>query len=114
MKVVDISQFEDSVVLHFDTEGHRINAYTLASTLVSLADAAKAANSALNPGYEVEIVVESLGTGSFRAKIRALYRKNRNLFSKEVVVALVVGIIGNYIYERTLALSGLRGSTFVA
>lgn len=105
MKVVDISQFEDSVVLHFDTEGHRINAYTLASTLVSLADAAKAANSSINPGYEVEIVVESLGAGSFRAKIRALYRKNRNLFSKEVVVALIVGIIGNYIYERTLALN---------
>lgn len=103
MRVINISQFEDSVVLHFETEGQRINAYTLASTLVSIADAAKAANNNLNPGYEVEIVVESIGPGSFRAKIRALFKKHQNLFSKEVVVALVVGIIGNYIYERTLA-----------
>jgi hypothetical protein len=79
MKAVDISQFDDSVVLHFETEGQKINAYTLASILVSLADAAKAANAQLNPGYEVEIVVEALGPGSFRAKIRAFYKKNRNL-----------------------------------
>jgi len=103
MNVVDISQFDDSVVLHFETEGQKINAYTLASILVSLADAAKAANAQLNPGYEVEIVVEALGPGSFRAKIRAFYKKNRNLFSHHIVVALAVGIIGNYIYERTLA-----------
>jgi hypothetical protein len=103
MNVVDISQFDDSVVLHFETEGQKINAYTLASILVSLADAAKAANAQLNPGYEVEIVVEALGPGSFRAKIRAFYKKNRNLFSQHIVVALAVGIIGNYIYERTLA-----------
>jgi hypothetical protein len=103
MRVIDISQFEDSVVIHFETEGQRINAYTLASTLVSIADAAKAANNNLNPGYEVEIVVETLGPGSFRAKIRALYKKHQNLFSKEAVVALAIGIIGNYIYERTLA-----------
>ena len=68
MKVVDISQFEDCVILHFETEGQQINAYTLASTLVSIADAAKAANSQLNPGYEVEIVVETLGAGSFSGK----------------------------------------------
>ena len=43
MKVFDVSKFEDSVVLYFDTSNTRINAYTLASTLVSIADAAKAA-----------------------------------------------------------------------
>ncbi len=36
MRVINISQFEDSVVIHFETEGQRINAYTLASTLVSI------------------------------------------------------------------------------
>ena len=104
MKVVDISKFEDSVVLHFETEGHRINAYTLASTLVSLADAAKAANSQLNPGYDIEIIVEALGGGSFRARIRAYYRKNRTLFSStNLILTVVLGVLGNYIYERTLA-----------
>lgn len=103
MRVVDISQFENSVVIHFDTDDTRINAYTFASTLVALADAAKAANNTLNTGCEIEIVVEALGPGSFRAFIRALYSSSRNLFANQIVMGLVLGVLGNYIYERTLA-----------
>lgn len=103
MHVVEISKFEDSVVLHFDTEGKRINAYTLASTLVSLADAAKAANSTTNIGYDIEIVVEAIGPGSFRAKLRAIYTKSRNLFSAETLKTIIIAIIANYIYERTFS-----------
>lgn len=103
MRVVNISKFDDSVVLHFETEGHRINAYTLASTLVSIADAAKAANSALNLGYDIEVVVEAIGPGSFRAKIKAIYTASKNLFSRETAMAVILGVIGNYIYERTFS-----------
>ncbi len=103
MQIVDISKFEDSVVLHFETEGQKINAYTLASTLVSIADAAKAANASLNFGYDIEIVVEAIGPGSFRAKIKAVYTAAKSLFSREVVMGIVLGVVGNYIYERTLA-----------
>ena len=69
MPVVNIAAFDDAVVLHFETENHRINAYTLASTLVALADAAKSANASVNPGFDIEVVVEALGPGSFRAKL---------------------------------------------
>ena len=103
MRVVDIAQFENSVVIHFDTDDTRINAYTFASTLVALADAAKAANSTLNVGCEIEIVVEAIGPGSFRALIRALYSSSRNLFANQIVMGLVIGVLGNYIYERTLS-----------
>ena len=88
MPTVNISEFEDAVVIHFATEGTRINAYTLASTLVALADAARAANSSINIGYDVEIVVESVAPGSFRVRIKALYSRARNLFSNEVVKEL--------------------------
>lgn len=104
MKIVDISNFEDSVVLHFETQTKRINAYTLASTLVSIADAAKAANSSLNAGYEIEITVEALGAGSFRAKISAIYKESKNLFSSQLVAGVIIGVIANYIYERTFSL----------
>lgn len=103
MRVVDIAQFENSVVIHFDTDDTRINAYTFASTLVALADAAKAANTTLNVGCEIEIVVEAIGPGSFRALIRALYSSSRNLFANQIVMGLVIGVLGNYIYERTLS-----------
>lgn len=103
MQVVDISQFEDGFVIHFSTDDRRINAYTLASTLIGIADAAKAANSSINPGHEIEIVVESLGPGSFRAKIRAVYPVAHNLFSNQAVQVIILGIITNFIYERTLS-----------
>lgn len=103
MKIVDISNFEDSVVLHFETDTQKINAYTLASILVAIADAAKAANSTINAGYEVEIIVEALGPGSFRAKITALYKESKNLFSSQIVAGVIIGVIANYIYERTFA-----------
>lgn len=104
MPTIDISQFEDSIVLHFGADGHAINAYTLASTLVSMADAAKRANAAVNAGFDIEVVVEALGEGSFRAKLKAIYTKTKdNLFSETTVKAIVFGILANYIYERTLS-----------
>ena len=103
MRIVEIKNFEDSVVLHLQAEGSRINADTLASTLVSIADAAKAANSTLNAGHDIEIVVEAIGPGSFRAKITALYKSSKNLFSSQLVAGVIVGVLANYIYERTLA-----------
>lgn len=103
MQIVDISQFEDSFVIHFATEDRRINAYTLASTLIALADAAKAANSGVNAGHNIEIVVEALGGGSFRAQIRAVYSNARNLFSKDAIRTIVLGIISSFIYERMLS-----------
>lgn len=103
MATVDISAIEDSLVLHFGGDFERINAYTLATTLVGLADAAKAANAAINPGYEIEIVVEALGRGSFRTKVRALYRGAGNLFSGDSLRNIILSIIAAFIYEHTLA-----------
>lgn len=102
MAVVNIAQFEDSLVLHFEVEQRRINAYTLASTLIAIADAAKAANAAINPGYELEVVVEAISAGSFRATIRALYSK-RGIFAAQALASIALGIVSSYIYERTFA-----------
>jgi len=103
MQTIDIRQVENEIVLYFGCQGSRINAYTLASALVSFADAAKAANSQINPGYDVEIVVEALGNGSFKAKIRAVYRSSKNLFSGESVKGIILGIVAALIYDHTIA-----------
>ena len=103
MAIINIAQFNETLVLHFETDGHRINAYTLASTLVAIADAAKAANASLNPGYEIEVVVEAVGPGSFRATIRTIYKSRAGILAVQAVAAVVLGVLGNYIYERTLA-----------
>ena len=70
MSTVRIGEIENTFVIHFGSNFHRINAYTLASALFGFADAAKAANSIINPGYEIEVVVEALSEGSFKAWIQ--------------------------------------------
>lgn len=106
MPTVDIAEYEESIVLHFGGDFTRINAYTLASTLINLADAAKAANKAINPGYEIEIVVEAFVPGSFKALVRSIYKGVGNLFSNTAVQAIVLNIIASVIYQYTLAPSG--------
>src|SRR5574340_502480 len=99
MRVIDVREFESDFVIYFGGEQKRINAYTLASSLVSIADAVKAANSLINPGYDVEVVVEAFGEGSFKAKVRTLYNGASNLFSKDNLKAIAVSVIASYVYE---------------
>jgi hypothetical protein len=103
MNTINIGEIENTFVIHFGADGHRINAYTLASALVGFADAAKAANATINPGYEIEVVVEALTDGSFKATIRAVYNKTKNIFSSEPVKAIAYSVIGAFIYQHTLA-----------
>lgn len=103
MQTVYLQAFEDSFVVHFESKLNRINAYTLATTLSNLADAAKAANDYINPGYDIEIVVEALSEGSFKAKVRSIYKGASNLFSGQTLSAIVIGVISNFVYQHTLA-----------
>jgi hypothetical protein len=103
MPTVNVREFEQSFVIYFGTELPRVNAYTLAATLTSFADAARAANAIINPGYEVEVVVEALGAGSFKAKVRTVYRGAANLFSGENLRSIVLGVIASFVYQHTLA-----------
>lgn len=103
MQVVDVSEFEEDFVIYFGGKPKRINAYTLASSLVSIADAVKSANSLINPGYHVEVVVEAFGEGSFKVKVKTLYQGAKNLFSKENLKAITLSVIAAYVYQHSLA-----------
>lgn len=102
MTIFEVRQEVDRFVLHFQTPRREINAYAFASALVGLSDAIREANTAVNPGYQVEVVVEALSDGSFRATIRTVFQKAKNLFSHEAVKAIVYGIIATHIYEKAI------------
>jgi hypothetical protein len=102
MNELIINQDAQEIVLYFGTKDKAINAYTLATTLVSLADAIKSANGILNPGYEVEVLVTDLGSGSFKAIIKTIYKGLNNLFSKDNIKAVLLGIVSTFIYEKFL------------
>lgn len=103
MTEINSRRYEDTIVLHFGGDATRINAYTLASAIVGFADAVKAANSVLNPGYEVEVVVEAVGPGSFKTMIRTIYEGSNNLFTGTDLKAIVLSVVASAIYQHTLA-----------
>lgn len=98
-----ISTLKDGFVLYFETPEQRINAYALASTLVALSDAAKAASRTLNSTIDIEIVVEALGSGSFRARITAIAKAAGIFASQQLLAGVVIGVVANYTYDHTLA-----------
>lgn len=100
MTTLEIRREVDRFVLYFDTPRHEVNAYALATALVALADAVREANAVVNPGHVVEVVVEALSDGSFKATIRTVYTKAKNLFSHTAVQAIIYGIISTHIYEK--------------
>jgi hypothetical protein len=103
MATLQLTRDAETIVVRFGGEQARINAYTLASALQGIADAAKAANAALNPGFEVEVVVEAVSPGSFQTTLRTVFRGAGNLFTTTRVEAVILGIIATVIYEHTLA-----------
>lgn len=103
MKIINIKEFEDQFVLYFAGKPRRINAYTLASSLVSVADAVKSSNSLINPGYSVEVVVESFGEGSFKVNVKTIYNGAKNLFSTDNLKSITLSVIAAYIYQNTLS-----------
>lgn len=102
MAVVEIPRDVDRFVLYFDTPKHDVNAYALATALIGLSNAVLEVNAAINPGYRVEVVVETLVDGSFQAVVRTIFEKAKNLFSNEAVKAIVYGIISTHIYETAI------------
>jgi hypothetical protein len=103
MQIINIKEYNEEVVLHFGGERKKINAYTLASSLLSIADAVKEINNVVNPGYDVEVLVEAFGEGSFRAQIKTVYKGAGNIFSKDALKAVAFSVLANFIYQHTIA-----------
>lgn len=103
MTRIQIQEFEESFVIYLGGESSTINAYTLASTLISFADAARVANDLINPGYNIEVQVIALGDGSFKTKIKAKYEDAKNLFTKEDLKTIVLSVIAAFLFQYTLA-----------
>jgi hypothetical protein len=103
MAELRISNLANGFVLYFDTPEPRINAYAFASTLVALADAAKAAGRTLNGAIDIEIVVEALGPGSFRARVSAIAREGGLFVKQQLVTGVIIGVLSCYVYDHTLS-----------
>jgi hypothetical protein len=101
-EVIDLREFsDDSFVIHFGGERHGIDAATFAQALLGFTEAMRSINRELNPGYELDVVIEAVGPGSFRARLRAVKRAAGNLFSTQTVSGtIILGLLVNFIYDK--------------
>jgi len=99
--IIRLDRFEgDAVVLHFGGAEGSIEAYTLAEALVGFTHASLAINAIIDPGSEIEIVVEATGRGSFRTRIRRIKKDYGGLLA--IGGTVFWGVVSNVIYDATL------------
>src|ERR1700722_5696910 len=99
MDTVRFDDFEDdTIVLHFGGPEGSIDSYTLADALIGFADMVRAISATVEPGTDIELVVEAFGTGSFRVRIRRIKKDYGGLMA--VVGTVFGGIVSNYIYDN--------------
>ena len=99
MAIIKLSEFRDeTIVLHFGGAVGTIDAYTLAEALIGFADTARAVSSIVDPGTEIEILVEATGPGSYRTVIRRIKKGAKGLLAG-ALHAVFWGVVANIIYD---------------
>jgi hypothetical protein len=103
MATVRLDAFsEDTIVLHFGGPEGTIDAYTLANALIGFADIAYAVNATIDPGQEIEIIVEATGPGSYRTVIRKLKKGFTGGVLSGIAGTILWNVVSNVIYDATL------------
>jgi len=98
MKIIDLTELNDDFIIHYGGEMNSVNAYTFAHSLVAFADAAKYANTLINPGHELELSVDALDVGSFRASVKTFKNGLKSLFSADSAKNIVLSVVASHIY----------------
>ena len=97
LATVDVRQFGgDTIVVHFGGQLTSVDAYTFANSLVAFADTVRGVNAQINPGQNIEVRLEAVGPGSFKAVIRYVKKGLIGLFASApqnifwIIVALYI------------------------
>jgi len=96
---IDLRNFENELIIHYGVENHEINAKTLAHSLISLSNAIKRTDSLINPGFEVEIIVESIDVGSFKISTKKIYSELSNIFSRKDIKTIALSLVAAFIWD---------------
>lgn len=103
MGIVDLRPLErDEIVVHYGGSLNSVDAYTFANSLISLADTAREINKIINPDQPIEVRIEAIDRGSFRALLKKLPKGLGGFFSKGSQ-AILWSILAALIYDRLVA-----------
>jgi hypothetical protein len=72
MATVDLSttRDRDGFVFYFGGEPNEVDTYTFANALLALSDAFREINAQVNPGFSLELRLEAVAEGSFKARLK--------------------------------------------
>jgi hypothetical protein len=102
MGTVDLSELRgDQIVIHFGGAVTSVDAYTFGNSLVAFADTIRAVNGVVNPNQNIEIRLEALGPGSFRAVVKRISKGLGGIFTRGAE-AVFWGVIATLIYEHLI------------
>lgn len=104
-EIIDLSKFRNEFVFHYGGEQGRVDAETLAASLLEFSGALREINKTANPDYDIEIYIEALADGSFRAKVKTINKKYGGLLSVGATVTslFVAPIFTMYIYDKYIS-----------
>jgi hypothetical protein len=100
MAIINLSrESSNQLVIHFGGELTSVDAYTLANSLVSIADSIREINRVINPTLVLEVRVEAIGPGSFRAVLRSIQQGSLGLLKRQgenTVINILIALIFMY------------------
>src|ERR1700675_3316566 len=97
---VRLDEFQDdTILLALGGSAGSIDAYTLAEALIGFADTARAISATIEPGTEIEILVEATGPGSYRTRIRRIKEEYGGLLT--IAGTVFWGVVSNVVYDAT-------------
>ncbi|HWM47840.1 MAG TPA: hypothetical protein VNR11_13110 [Xanthobacteraceae bacterium] len=88
-------------VVHFGGTGS-INTYTFAQSLLGFTATTIAVNHVINPGEAIEIVIEADASGSYRAVLRWVRKRDVSGFFSDGATQILWGVVGALIYDQII------------
>lgn len=93
---------EADFVVYFGGRPKEVDTYTFANSLIGLSDAIKVINSEVNPGYSIELRLEAVGEGSFKARIKEIPKSLRSVL-KFADQRIIWPILVAWFYTQVIA-----------
>lgn len=103
MATLDLSSLHqrDGFVIYFGGRPNEVDTYTFANALVAISDAFREINSQVNPGVALELRLEAVAEGSFKARLKEAPKSIRGALqfvSKNVILPILV----TYVYTEVI------------
>lgn len=99
MAVIDLREFDGAFVVHYGGQPSQVDAFTFANSLIEIAEAVRAINARVSPELAIEISIDALGSGSFRARLKSTAKWLLGS-AKAATPTLLIGLLVNFIYDK--------------